>query len=137
MIVHGPAPTQVSPPRLGAHMSIAGGLPQAIDRAVATGCQAMQVFTRSSGQWRARRLPEAEVERFRTRLKETGVGPVVAHASYLINLASPDATLRKRSIAALADELDRADRLGLSRTPLRFLAIVCSISSTSPLLLRD
>ena len=95
-------------------MSIAGGLPNAVDRAVATGCQVMQIFTRPSGQWRARPLPDAEVERFKARLAETGIGPVVAHASYLINLASPDAALRTRSVEALTDELDRADRLGLA-----------------------
>lgn len=95
-------------------MSIAGGLPNAVDRGEATGCEALQIFTRSSGQWRARPLPDAEVERFRTRVAETGMGPIVAHASYLINLASPDAPLRRRSLTALADELARADRLGLA-----------------------
>ena len=114
MIVHEPQSTQVLPARLGAHMSIAGGLPYAVERAVATKCEVMQVFTSSSGQWRSRPLPDAEVERFRTRVTETGIGPVVSHASYLINLASPDEPLRKRSIAALADELERADRLGLA-----------------------
>lgn len=95
-------------------MSIAGGLPRAIDRGVATGCEAIQIFTSASGQWRARPLPDAEVEQFRQRVAETGIRPVVAHASYLINLASPDDRLRTRSIGALADELARADRLGLA-----------------------
>ena len=95
-------------------MSIAGGLPLAIDRAVATGCEAIQIFTKSSSQWRARPLAAAEVNRFRQRVDETGIGPNVAHASYLINLASPDVTLRRRSRDALTDELARADALGLA-----------------------
>jgi deoxyribonuclease-4 len=95
-------------------MSIAGGLPLAIDRAVVTGCEAIQIFTKSSSQWRARPLATAEIDRFRQRVDETGIGPNVAHASYLINLASPDVTLRRRSRDALTDELARADALGLA-----------------------
>ena len=114
MIAHEPRQTQVGRPRLGAHMSITGGLPRAIDRGVATGCESLQIFTRSSGQWRARPIPDAELQSFRTRVAETGIGPIVAHASYLINLASPDESLRTRSIRALEDELSRADRLGLA-----------------------
>ncbi len=95
-------------------MSIAGGLPLAIDRAVATGCEAIQIFTKSSGQWRSRPLPVDEVDRFRQRVDETGIGPNVAHASYLINLASPDPALWRRSKSALIDELERADALGLA-----------------------
>lgn len=101
-------------PPLGAHMSIAGGLPLAIDRAVATGCETIQIFSKSSGQWRARPLSADEVGRFRQRVDDTGIGPNIAHASYLINLASPDPTLWRRSKSALVDELERADALGLS-----------------------
>ena len=99
--------------RLGAHMSIAGGLPRAVERARATHCDTLQVFTKSSGQWRARPLPEAEVAEFRRLSEELDVRPAIAHASYLINLASPDDTLRQRSAAALGEELDRAEALGL------------------------
>jgi deoxyribonuclease-4 len=100
-------------PLLGAHMSIAGGLPRAVDRAEASGCEALQIFTKSTGQWRARPLPPEEVALFRRRLEETGIHPVVAHNSYLINVASASPALRDQSIAALGDELDRADALGL------------------------
>ena len=113
MILHA-GPAGQAQPRLGAHMSIAGGLARAVDRAVATGCEAAQIFSKSSNQWRARALLDAEVERFRQRVAETGVGPIVAHASYLINLASPDAKLRRRSTDALEDELRRANTLGLA-----------------------
>lgn len=101
-------------PRLGAHLSIAGGLPRAVDRAVATRCEALQIFTKSTGQWRARPLPEDEAVLFRRRVAETGVWPVVAHASYLINLAAASAPLRALSEAALLEEYDRAATLGLA-----------------------
>jgi deoxyribonuclease IV len=100
-------------PRLGAHLSIAGGLPRAVDRGEASRCEALQIFTKSVGQWRARPLPLDEVARFRERVDETGIRPVVAHNSYLINLAAADPALRARSTAALAEEIDRAELLGL------------------------
>ena len=100
-------------PRLGAHMSIAGGLPRAVDRAKASRCEALQIFTKSVGQWRARALPPEEIALFRKRVEETGIRPVVAHNSYLINLAAADPALRAQSIAALGEELDRAESLGL------------------------
>jgi len=100
-------------PRLGAHLSIAGGLPRAIDRAVASRCEALQIFTKSAGQWRARVLPPDEIAQFRARVERTGIQPVVAHNSYLINLAAADPALRAQSLAALGEELDRAEALGL------------------------
>ena len=100
-------------PRLGAHMSIAGGLPRAVDRAKAARCDALQIFTKSAGQWRARPLPQAEIELFRHRIAETGIAPVVAHNSYLINLAAALPSLREQSIVSLREELARAEVLGL------------------------
>ena len=100
-------------PRLGAHLSIAGGLPRAVDRAVASRCEALQIFTKSVGQWRARPLPADEVVLFRRRVAETGIHPVVGHNSYLINIASAAPALRAQSLAALGEELDRAEALGL------------------------
>jgi deoxyribonuclease-4 len=94
-------------------MSIAGGLPRAVDRAAASRCDTMQIFTKSTGQWRARELPDDEVAAFRRRLDETGIHPVVAHNSYLINVAAAAPVLRAQSIAALGEELDRAETLGL------------------------
>ena len=94
-------------------MSIAGGLPRAVDRAEASRCEALQIFTKSAGQWRARELPAAEIARFRERVEETGIRPVVAHNSYLINIATAAPALRAQSIAALGEELDRAESLGL------------------------
>jgi deoxyribonuclease-4 len=100
-------------PRLGAHMSIAGGLPRAVDRARASRCEALQIFTKSAGQWRARPLPPEEIALFRRRVEETGIRPVVAHNSYLINVAAALKSLRDQSLASLREELDRAESLGL------------------------
>jgi deoxyribonuclease-4 len=94
-------------------MSIAGGLPRAVDRAHASRCDALQIFTKSAGQWRARQLPPDEVALFRRRVEETRIRPVVAHNSYLINVAAAAPALRSQSIAALGEELDRAELLGL------------------------
>jgi deoxyribonuclease-4 len=94
-------------------MSIAGGLPRAVDRAKASRCDALQIFTKSAGQWRARHLPDDEIALFRKRVEDTGIHPVVAHNSYLINVAAAAPALRTQSIAALGEELDRAESLGL------------------------
>src|SRR5919206_29266 len=99
--------------RIGAHMSIAGGVSKAVDRAVAHGCEALQIFTKNASQWRGKPLDPGEVRRFRERIEETGITPVVSHASYLINLATTFPVLREQSIAAFVDELDRAETLGL------------------------
>jgi deoxyribonuclease-4 len=99
--------------RIGAHMSIAGGVSKAVDRAVAHGCEALQIFTKNASQWRGKPLDPAEIKTFRRRIDETGIAPVVSHASYLINLATTFPVLREQSLAAFADELDRADALGL------------------------
>lgn len=98
---------------LGAHMSIAGGLYKAIARAEAAGATALQIFTRNQRQWAAPPLADDAVAAFRHAHAASPVGPVVAHASYLVNLASPDEALRARSIGALTDELTRSEALGL------------------------
>ena len=94
-------------------MSIAGGLPCAVERAVLHGCEALQIFTKSASQWRARPLPGDEVAGFRAALAQSGI-PAVAHAGYLINLATRNPSLRAQSIASLGQELDRAEALGLT-----------------------
>ena len=94
-------------------MSVAGGVSKAVDRAELHGCEALQIFSRNANQWRGTPLEATEVRRFRARVDETGIGPVVSHASYLINLATTEPTLRALSIDTLIDELDRAHALGL------------------------
>jgi len=100
-------------PKLGAHMSIAGGVDKAFDHAVKTGCDAMQIFTKNNNQWRARPLKDDEVARFHARQAETGIGPVVTHASYLLNLGTPKDDLWQKSIEGLKVELERCEVLGI------------------------
>ena len=94
-------------------MSVSGGVSKAVDRAVVHGCEALQVFTKNASQWRGKPLDPAEVRRFRERIEQTGITPVVSHASYLINLATTFPLLREQSITAFVDEIDRAEALGL------------------------
>src|SRR2546426_1563170 len=100
-------------PRLGAHMSVAGGLPRAVDRAMMHHCDALQIFAKNASQWRGRLVSREEIREFRAKVKASGIDPVVSHASYLINLATSSPTLRQQSLDALGDELDRAEALGL------------------------
>ncbi|NLG51312.1 MAG: deoxyribonuclease IV [Chloroflexi bacterium] len=99
--------------RLGAHMSIAGGPANALRRGHSIECDAIQMFTRNANQWRARDLTTEEVAEFRRVRAETGISPVVAHSSYLINLATPDDALWTKSLNALLDETDRCQQLGI------------------------
>ena len=97
----------------GAHHSIAGGLPKAVDRAVETGCNCLQVFTRNINQWAVKPLDPEVAAAFRQAVAEADLKLVVAHNSYLINPASADDSLREKSIAGLVIELERADLLGI------------------------
>jgi deoxyribonuclease-4 len=99
--------------RIGAHMSVAGGVSKAVERAVVHRCEALQIFTKNANQWLGKPLDRAEIKRFRQRIEQTGITPVVSHASYLINLATTFPVLRDQSIAAFNDEIDRAEALGL------------------------
>ena len=94
-------------------MSVAGGLPFAIARGVIHQCEALQIFTKNANQWRARPLPDEEITAFREAAAASGIAPIVAHASYLINIATANPALRAQSIAALGEEVDRAEALGL------------------------
>jgi len=101
-------------PRLGAHMSISGGLYRAVERAVEVEATALQVFVKSSRQWAAKPLEPSEIDAFREAISDRGLGPyTLAHATYLINLASPDDTLWGRSIEAFRFEVDRCAALGI------------------------
>jgi len=98
---------------IGAHMSMTGGLEKAFQRIQAVGGECFQVFIKPNVQWQAGELSLEEVVRYKTEQKRTGIGPVVAHASYLLNLASPDKAQRDKSILTLALELVRSARLGI------------------------
>lgn len=98
---------------LGAHMSVAGGVSKAFERAQSIGCNTMQIFTRNQNQWKSKPLEAAEIERYHELARTTGIKPVVAHASYLINLGSPSPELWDKSIEAYQVELERADQLDI------------------------
>jgi deoxyribonuclease-4 len=99
---------------LGAHVSIAGGTHEAPRRARAIGATAMQIFTKMANRWAERMCEDDECRAFRAALGETLVRDTIAHDSYLINLASPDDTLRRQSIESFASELQRCEALGLT-----------------------
>jgi deoxyribonuclease-4 len=97
--------------RLGAHESIAGGLHKAFDRARSVGCDSLQIFVKSNRSWAVKELTEKEIALFKAKQQETAIDPVVAHSSYLLNLASPDEKLWVRSRDMLVTELERCEAL--------------------------
>jgi deoxyribonuclease-4 len=99
--------------RLGAHESIAGGLYKAFDRAQSAGCKAVQIFVKPNRQWAVKPLTEEDVVRFKVKAEETGIQPIVGHASYLLNLATPDKALWTKSRDMLSVELKRCEVLGV------------------------
>ncbi len=99
---------------LGAHVSVAGGLDKAFARGLESGCAALQIFTKNANRWQVKPITEAESSAFRQTWQESGIGPVMAHDAYLINLASPKSVVREKSRAALRDELLRCAQLGIT-----------------------
>lgn len=98
---------------LGAHQSIAGGVEMSLARGQQVGCDTIQIFVKSPNRWASKPLAEENVRAFREAVAESGIWPVFAHALYLINLATPDDALWNKSVAALADDLERSEQLGL------------------------
>jgi deoxyribonuclease IV len=100
--------------RIGIHTSIAGGHRNALETARKLGCNALQIFSANPRQWQGgpARIPELDAVAFRARRAELGLGPLVVHANYLINLASPQPMLQVRSIQAFHDEIVRGMSLG-------------------------
>jgi deoxyribonuclease-4 len=98
---------------LGVHVSIAGGFDKAVERGTALGCTAIQIFTKNASQWRSKAITAAEVEGFKASLAHSPIQTVIAHDSYLINLAAPPGENRDKSIAAFADEMERCATLGV------------------------
>src|SRR6476469_5072836 len=98
---------------LGAHMSIAGGVHRAIERARSIECSAMQIFVKNNMQWFARPFTRPEIKAFLHHPQRAELGAVFAHANYLINLAATNPQFHANSVRALSEELERADQLGL------------------------
>lgn len=99
---------------VGAHMSIAGGIHNAFAHAERAGCRTLQVFLKNSNQWKGKVLAEEDRRLYLEAEMRSGIRPVVAHNSYLINLASPDPDLNRKSLDAFVEELERANFLGIS-----------------------
>lgn len=98
---------------LGAHMPTAGRLDKAIHNGKAIGCTAVQVFTSSPQQWRAKEVTEEMAAAFKTALAETGITSVVSHDSYLVNLSALDPEMRAKSREGLKNELRRCAKYGI------------------------
>jgi len=91
----------------GAHESIAGGVSNAVERGMAATCDAIQMFNKSSNQWRAKPLSPDELDKYFEALDTTGVRVAASHSSYLINIASPDRTMCTKSLKSLQEEMER------------------------------
>lgn len=101
-------------PLFGSHLSVAGSLARAVTEARSLGCASLQIFSKSPNQWRSRPIGADEATAFRKAVRAAGLKKTLAHDSYLINLASPDETLYRRSIDAFVEEVQRAEALGLT-----------------------
>lgn len=99
--------------KVGAHVSVAGGVDNAIERLVDVGGNCGQIFTTSPQVWQHPDIDESEAERFRSGTSDEAIGPWVIHSAYLVNLATPSADLREQSIASLQADIDAAERLGV------------------------
>jgi len=95
-------------------MSIAGGVQQALYRAQQAGCDAVQIFTKPSRQWQGKSLTEEDIAAFREAQQATGIAVVIAHDSYLLNLAATDLTLWEKSLHAFIDEMERCEALQIT-----------------------
>ncbi len=100
---------------LGAHMSISGGLHKAVERAVAAGCGTLQIFTRSSNQWKGKPVSDSDAALFRQTFAASGLHEIISHDIYLINLAAPPGETRDKSLAAFSEEMATCAKLGISK----------------------
>lgn len=98
--------------RIGAHVSIAGGLAKAVERGAETESEAIQIFHQSSRQWRPNVYSDQDVADFKAAMAEAGIGEVVIHAVYLINAASLEKAIQSKSLTALVNALTLGDRIG-------------------------
>jgi len=103
---------------LGGHMSIAGGYYKAVEQASQVGADCVQIFTKNNNQWRAKPITDDDIDKFQNALKSLNITHPLSHASYLINLASPNPQLYQKSTLAMTTELQRADQLGIPHVVL-------------------
>ncbi len=100
-------------PLLGTHVSVAGGMTAGLDRAESIGCTAMQVFVKGNTRWQFPPQKPDDIASFRERIADSRVRAVVAHSIYLVNLASSNPEIRRKSIEDMVDELSRCAALGI------------------------
>ncbi len=98
---------------IGGHLSISGGFWQALVRAHSIGATCVQIFTKSNRQWAAKKIEDADIEKFISTQKALDIKVIIAHASYLINLGSEKKDVQEKSIKALADEIERCEKLSI------------------------
>ncbi len=98
---------------LGAHLSVAGGVDKAFARAKKIDCTALQIFTKSNRQWKAKPLTPETIAAYHQQQQETDLSPVICHASYLINIGASDETIWDKSLNALLIELERCELLNI------------------------
>ena len=111
-----PKHSQIPPdllPLLGSHVPTIGGVAAAIDRGVGIGCTAMQIFVKNNMQWSAKPMPETDALAFTKHPLRGKLGPVIAHAGYLINLAVEGTVNHEKSMKSLSDEMLRCEQLGI------------------------
>ncbi len=100
---------------LGAHMSIAGGLHNSIDRGLKVGCGVIQIFTQNANQWRGKPVSDPDLRLFMEKWKESGLHEIVSHDIYLVNLAAAEGEIREKSLNAFQAEMERCARLGIGK----------------------
>ena len=94
-------------------MSIAGEPAKAIERGESIGCTAIQIFTKSNRQWHAKPITKTDADNFKQAWKNSSIESIIAHASYLINIGSPEKEIEHKSVQALAIEMERCNQLGI------------------------
>lgn len=117
-------------PCLGSHVSVAGGLHLGVRRAQELGCQCLQIFTKNANAWAAKPLTDELIAAWKSELAASSLVHPIAHTSYLINLATPDEALFRKSVDALVIEWQRAETLGLEGLVLHPGAYTTSDEST-------
>ncbi len=100
---------------LGAHMSIAGGLHNAIDRGLKAGCGVIQIFTQNANRWIGKPVASGDSRLFRERWLESGVHEIISHDIYLVNLAAAEGDIREKSLHAFQAEMERCANLGIDK----------------------
>ena len=99
--------------RIGAHISIAGGVSKSVIRAKEAGCEAVQIFSGNPRGWKIKPFDPEELKRFHIFCRQEDIRPVIIHSPYLINLAAPDETIYRKSLSAFQNDLKRSDQLGV------------------------